>query len=125
MIRKLIFVAAAIIATQGPAYAHDVEKGPNGGQIVDAKGHHVEFTTKDSAIVIYLTDEKDAPIKSAGAEGKAIVQDGGKAVTVILTPTEPNVLTGKLETPLAPGAKIVVSGKLSDGHDVLARFVAK
>ena len=123
-VKTLVLIATLTLAPVA-AFAHDVEKGPNGGQIVDAKGHHVEFTTKDSAIVIYLTDEKDAPIKSAGAEGKAIVQDGGKAVTVTLTPTEPNVLNGKLETPLAPGAKIVVSGKLSDGHEILARFVAK
>ena len=125
MIRKLIFVAAVLLATQGPVCSHEVEKGPNGGQVVDAKGHHVEFTTKDSAIVIYLTDEKSAPIPSAGAEGKAIVQDGGKSATVALAPSEPNVMTGKLDTPLNAGAKIVVAGKLPDGHEILARFVVK
>ena len=122
---KTIVFVAAFTSAPFSAFAHDVEKGPNGGQIVDVKGHHVEFTTKDSAIAVYLTDEKDAPIKSAGAEGKAIVQGGGKATTVMLSPTEPNIMTGKLEAPLAPGAKIVVSGRLADGHEILARFVAK
>ena len=122
---KTVLLAAAIVAAPMVARAHNLDKGPNGGQVVDVKGHHVEFTTKDNAVVVYLMDEKDAPILSKGAEGKAILQDGSKTSTVTLAPAEPNILTGKLEAPLAAGAKVVVSGKLSDGHEILARFVVK
>jgi hypothetical protein len=125
MVRKSIFVAAAIALTVFPALAHDVAQGPHGGPIVDVKGHHVEFTTKDSAIFFYLTGDEDAPVSSAGAEGKAIIQDSGKSSTVMLTPVEPNLMTGKIETSLGAGAKVVISGKLSDGHEILARFVVK
>ena len=122
---RTLTLFAALSLMPMTALAHDLEKGPNGGQVVDVKGHHVEFTTKDNAIVVYLTGDKDAPIASAGAEGKAIVQEGGKASTIALTPVEPNVMTGKLEAPLTAGSKVVVSGKLSDGHEILARFVTK
>ncbi len=118
-------IAAALLLTSSAVMAHDLEKGPHGGAIVDVKGHHVEFISKDSEIIIYLTDDKDAPISSKGAEGKAVIQDAGKSRTVGLTPAEPNLLTGKTDGPLNAGAKIVVSGKLADGHAILARFVAK
>lgn len=122
---RFIALAAATLFLAAPASAHDMPAGAHGGQIVDVKGHHVEFTSKDTSVTIYLTDDKDAPLSSAGTSAKAIVQDSGKTVSVALTPAEPNVLTGKLDSALAPGAKIVVSGKLADGHDILARFVAK
>jgi hypothetical protein len=125
MTRKFAVAIAALCALAIPALAHDLEKGPNGGQLVDVKGHHVEFTAKPDAIVIYLTGDKDAPIASAGTDARALVQDGGKTTTVALTPAEPNILTGKLDAALTAGAKVVVTGKLSDGHEILARFVVK
>jgi hypothetical protein len=125
MQRSVLFATAVLMMSQPLAYAHELEKGPNGGQVVDDKGHHIEFTIKDQAIVIHLTGDKDAPIASVGAEAKAIIQVGGKTTTEVLIPADPNILTGKLAGPLSSGAKIVVSGKLSDGHQFLARFVAR
>ncbi len=57
--------------------------------------------------------------------GRAIIQDGGKQVTVDLVSTEPNLMVAKLDAPLKAGAKVVVSCKLADGHEVHSRFVAK
>ena len=124
---KHLIVALSIVCTAPSlAFAHDVAKGANGGQVVDDMGHHIEFTTKGNDVALYLTDEKDQPIASKGASGRVTVQTAGKqATTVALVPREPNVLTVKLDVPPAAGTKIVVLAKLSDGHDIQARFVAK
>ena len=121
---KHLILAAALLTGPGLALAHE-GAGPNGGQIVEVKGHHVEFTVKDKEIVLFLTDENGKPIESKGATGRVVIQDGGKQVTGDLAPVDPNLLSAKLEAPLAAGAKVVVSAKLGDGHDLQARFVAK
>ena len=100
-------------------------KGANGGQVADDSGHHVEFVTKDGQVLLFLSDNADKPISSAKATGRAIIQDGAKQSTVDLVATDPNMLTAKLAAPLTAGAKIVISIKLGDGHDVKARFVEK
>ena len=123
--KHLIVALSLVAAVPSLAFAHDVAKGANGGQVVDDKGHHVEFTTKGNDVVLYLSDEKNQPIASKGATGRVTVQMAGKQATATLVPSEPNVLTVKLDVPPASGTKIVVSAKLSDGHDIQARFVAK
>ena len=120
-----MIAAFALVAAPSLASAHDVANGPNGGQIVDDAGHHVEFTAKGDQIVLYLSDNADKPISSAKATGRAIVQDGGKQVIGELVASEPNVLSTKLAAPLSKGAKLAVTIKLGDGHDVKARFVAR
>lgn len=113
------------LAFASVAYAHDAENGPNGGQMVESKGHHLELTSKGDQLTIYLSDQAHAPLSSKGASGRAVILDGSKQSTVPLAPAEPNVLSAKLDAPLAAGARVVVSAKLADGHDVLARFVLK
>lgn len=105
------------------AYAHDGVNGPHGGVVVDVAGHHVEFVPSATELTFFLTAEADGPIASSGAKMKALVQEGGKTAQIELTPVEPNQLAGKLATPLASGAKIVVTGMLSDGHTLQAKFV--
>jgi hypothetical protein len=123
--RKLLMTVAVFIGSTATMSAHDLKEGVNGGQVVETKGHHFEFTTKDGTITLYLTDEKDQPIASKGASGRVIIQSNGTSATVDLAPAEPNLLTAKASAPLTADAKVVVSAKLADGHDVQARFVAK
>lgn len=123
--KRSTLLIGIILALAQPALAHENASGPHGGQIVDVKGHHVEFTVKDTTITVYLTDDKDGPIASAGATAKAVIQDAGKSANISLVPAEPNLLTGTLAAPLSAGAKIVIAGKLADGHEILARFVVK
>ena len=117
-----VIFAAALLAAPAGSFAHGPEghqsTGPNGGQIVEANGHHVEFAVKDGRIFLAFTTETGKPDSTKGASGKAIIQDGDKLVTVAIVPAEPNLMTGKLDNPLKTGAKIVVSSKLADGHDV-------
>ena len=121
---KRLVLAVALTAWPMVALAHELAKGPNGGPVVDSAGHHVEMVAKGTELVLFLTEADDTPLASAGTKNaRAIVQDGGKTATVSLQPTEPNKLVGALTQPLAPGARVVVSATLADGHTVLARFV--
>jgi hypothetical protein len=104
--------------------AHELAKGPNGGPVVDSAGHHVEMVAKGTELVLYLTEESDKPLASAGTKNaRAIIQDGGKTATMPLQPAEPNKLVGTLAQPLGAGARVVVSATMADGHAVQARFV--
>jgi hypothetical protein len=122
---KFIALTFVLLALPLSVNAHDVVKGPNGGQVVDDGGSHIEFTTTEGAIVLYLSDTADLPVSSAKSSGRVIIQDGAKTVTAELAPTEPNVLSTKLTTPLSAGAKLAVAIKLGDGRDVKARFVVR
>ena len=125
MLAKYLITSIATLFAASVVMAHEMEKGANGGQVVDSKGHHIEFVTKDGAITFFLTDDKDKPISSKGASGRVLIQDAGAAAAVDLAPAEPNLLTAKTTATLTPGAKLVVSAKLSDGHDIQGRFVTK
>jgi hypothetical protein len=120
--RFLLALAAAAFGST--VSAHEVAKGPNGGPVVDVSGHHVEMVAKGTELVLFLTDEAEKPLASAGAKSpRAIVQDGGKTATVPLNPAEPNRLIGTLAQPLSKGARVVVSVTMPDGRAVQARFV--
>ena len=119
---RAALVAGLLLLTPVGVSAHEATKGPNGGALVDVQGHHVEFVPSAGEMTFYLTGEKDAPIASAGSKVKAIVQDSGKTTQVDLAIVEPNKLVGKLASPLSPGAKVVVTGSLADGHGLQARF---
>lgn len=121
--RRLI-LAFALSGFATAATAHELAKGPNGGPVVDSAGHHVELTAMGNEIVLFLTDQADKPLASAGTKNaRAIVQDGGKTATVALQPAEPNRLVGTLGQPLSKGARVVVSATMADGHAIQARFV--
>ena len=121
---KRLLLAFAIAVAPLTTGAHEMAKGPNGGPVVDSSGHHVEMVAKGKDLVLYLTEEADKPLASAGAKNaRAIVQDGGKTATVQLAPAEPNKLVGTLPQPLGKGARVVVSATMADGHAVQARFV--
>jgi hypothetical protein len=111
------------VAPFAGASAHETAKGANGGAVVDAAGHHVEFVPAATELTFFLTGHQDEPIASAAAKMKAITQVAGKTAQLELTPVEPNKLVGKLAAPLVSGAKVVMSGTLSDGHSLQARFV--
>ncbi len=121
--RIALFSAVSLVAIS-IAQAHETTKGPNGGPVVEVAGHHIEFVQSPIDITLYLTGSADAPIASAGAKFKAIVQDNGKTAQLELGPVDPNKLVAKLSAPLSSGAKVVVTGTLADGHSLQARFVA-
>ena len=120
---KPVVLALTLAASPVMALAHEAAKGPNGGPVVDSAGHHVEMVAKGTELVLFLTEADDKPLASVGTKNaRAIVQDGGKTATIALQPAEPNRLVGALSQPLGPGARVVVSATMADGHTVQARF---
>lgn len=115
-------LALAVTPLAG-ASAHETSKGPHGGAVIDAAGHHVEFVPSATELTFYLSGNKDEPISSNAAKMKAITQVANKTAQLELSPVEPNMLVVKIGSPLASGAKVVVSGTLADGHSLQARFV--
>jgi hypothetical protein len=122
--RKLIFLAIiATIATPGVASAQ-AAKGSNGGAVVKSEGHPIEFVRNSLDITFYLADHDGSPISTKDMKARATVQDGGKTVTVPLSPATPNRMGGKLQAELSPKAIVVFSGNL-EGHDLTARYTAE
>ncbi|MBS0268456.1 MAG: hypothetical protein JSS54_05685 [Proteobacteria bacterium] len=125
MFRKApqLIAAAFVLGAVSPAFAHEEAKGPNGGHVIEASGHHIEFVPSQTEATFYLSDAAGKPIASKGTKAKAFVQDGGKTVPLELTPADPDKLIAKLASPLSSGAKVAVTATMVDGHNLQARYV--
>ncbi len=110
---------AALLMAASPALAQ--KTGPNGGPVVMAEDHPVEFVSTDGEIAFFVQDDDGKPLSTTGARGRAIIQQDGKTTTVSLAGAPPNRLVGALPSPLKVGAKIVFSTRLH-GHALQARF---
>jgi len=123
--RKWIFLAfiAATITLPGVAAAQ-AAKGSNGGAVVKSEGHPIEFVRNGLDISFYVGDHDGSPVSTKEMKGRATIQDGGKTVTVPLSPTTPNRMSGKLQAELSPKAIVVFSGSLQ-GHTLTARYTAE
>ena len=120
-----------VVATLLGSAAFAQTKGPNGGMVTKADGHPIEFVNNGqeivfffSDIVFFFSDDDGSPMSMKGVDARAVVQDGGKTTTVPLAAAEPNKMIGKLQAPLNPRARVVVSAKLH-GHSLQARFTNK
>jgi hypothetical protein len=121
---KVRFIASAVmLAGASPSLAHEEVKGPNGGHVMEAHGHHIEFVPSPTEVTFYLSDEAGKPIASKDAKAKAFVQDGGKTTPLTLTPADPDKLAAKLAAPLNAGAKVAITATMPDGHNLQARYV--
>jgi hypothetical protein len=122
--KQMILAAAMAIAMASAGAAQTATKGPNGGPVVETHDVFVEMTSVGDTLVLYFAGADGKPITSEGTtKGRAVVQDAGKTTTVPLEVKAPNILTGKLDAPMGPGARVVVSATLADGHGIQARFV--
>lgn len=113
------FAAALLIALLAATPA--LAAGPNGGTVVVADGHPIEFVADDATLTFFVTDDDGGPARTAGQTGKAFVQTENGTETVALAGAVPNRLVGPLKAPLAPGAKVVFSARMH-GHRLQARF---
>ena len=120
MILRTLMIAAVSLTLVASAGADS--KGPNGGLVVKADDHPVEFVFNDQEIVFYVGDHDGKPMPTKGLKARAVVQVGGKTSTIALSPAEPNRFVGKLAAPLGSKARVVFSS-VFDGHSLQARFV--
>jgi hypothetical protein len=117
-----IVALASILLTASPAAAHEVEKGPHGGRVVEAGAHHVELVVKDNAVNVFVTDASDKPISITGFKGVAIFTISGKAQRIPLEPKEGARLSGTSPVALPAEPAGVVQITAPDGKTAQGRF---
>ena len=125
MNRRVMMAVLAVAVSVGIAQAQST-KGANGGQVVKAEGHPIEFVQKGQEIVFYLGDDDGSPLATNGMRGRATVQHGGKTTTISLEPAAPNLMIGKLQAPLGTKARVVFSASFKasgHSHTLTARYV--
>lgn len=122
--RKYIFLTMMAVIAAMPDLAAAQTKGSNGGPVVKSQGHPIEFVRKGADIVFYVGDDDGSPLPTKDMRGRATIQDGGKTVTVPLTPASPNMMSGKLQAELSSKAIVVLSASLH-GHSLTARYTAE
>jgi hypothetical protein len=120
MILRTLMIATVSLVLIASADAQT--KGPNGGVVVKVEDHPVEFVLREQEIVFYVGDHDGRPTPTKGLKARAIVQVGGKTMTISLSPAPPNMFVGKLAAPLGAKARVVFSSFV-DGHSLQARFV--
>ena len=122
MNRRMILAGlAAAFAT--PALAQQRERrGPNGGLLTGSDGHEVELVANGTAIRVYLVNHGRVAPPRSGATARMVIQEGQANRTAALTASGDG-FSATLETPITPGARVVVTGRMPDGHTVQARYV--
>ena len=120
-------IAAQDLAAQNlPSHAQHARGhhgiGPNGGRIEESGGYHVELVAKDKHLDVYLTDEAQKAISSAGYKATAIFVVGGKPARILLEPAEANRLSGNAEAVVEADAKGAVRLTRPDGKTASVSF---
>ena len=119
----LEFSHAALAAHD--ASAQNLKKGANGGDVIVMEAHPIEFTSKGQEIAFYILDEDgQSPVATMGLSARAVIQDGGKTITLDLIPAEPNKFLGQLPAPLGSRARVVFMAKVA-GHNLQVRFTTQ
>jgi hypothetical protein len=119
---RLAFIVAivALLGTAAPGLAQG--KGPNGGLVSGKGGHQTELVVSPTELTVYLLED-GKPHESKGTTMRAVVQQGGKTVTINMVDQQGKRLVGKLDAPLAKGAIVVLTGKDHHGDQFNARYV--
>ena len=123
--RSLLALLFVVSATAGLAQAPS-KKGANGGMLATSHGHPIEFVQKGQELIFYVVDDDGSPLPTKDMQGRATVQDSGKTTTVPLQPAAPNMMVGKVESPLGPKARVVFAASFrvkAHTHTLSARYV--
>ncbi|MBC4019026.1 hypothetical protein [Siccirubricoccus deserti] len=114
----LLPILAGLAAT--PAMAQ--RRGPHGGLLAGSAGHEVELVAETTNVRIYLIDHGRVAAPRAGDTARLAIQEGQANRTVNLAASG-DAFVAALDTPIVAGARVVVSGRMPDGHTVQGRFV--
>ena len=120
---RRIILASLAVAFATPSLAQQRERrGPNGGLLAGSDGHEVELVANGTAIRVYLVNHGRIAPPRSGATARMVIQEGQANRTAALTASGDG-FSATLETPIASGARVVVTGRMPDGHTVQARYV--
>lgn len=119
--RKLLaLITALVLATA--SYAHEPDKGKNGGRQVDAGDYHVEMVVQQTKLAIYISDKNDKAVDAKGFKATGIFMVSGKAQRIELRPETANKLSGNSNVPLPVSLKGAVQITLPTGRTVQAKY---
>lgn len=107
---------AVLLAFATPVVAHTSSKftkGPNGGHIVDAGGgsQHLELVAAGGNLTLYVSDQNEKPIETAGGAAEAQVLVSGKNYTVALKPAGRNTMKGTGDFVAKKGMRVILKTK--------------
>ncbi len=122
MNRRDVFALLPLMACLAATPAFAQRRGPNGGLLAGSAGHEVELLAEAASVRIYLIDHGRVAAPRAGATARLVIQEGQASRTVNLVASG-DAFAATLDTPIASGARVVVSGRMPDGHTVQGRFV--
>jgi hypothetical protein len=121
---KYALLLGLALAWSSPAVAQHAhgQKGPNGGQMEDVAGVHLELLTSGQTITLNVFDESNKPITTKGFTASALVSAGSERETLSLAPEGENMLKGEAKKPLSRGATVSVTLKTAAGKSGQVRF---
>ena len=122
MLSNRYFSALGIAVAVFPLLAV-AQKGPNGGQVIDAADrYHLELVVAGQELRLFVSDLKDKPVSTQGASAKAtVLSSAGKAV-IDLRPGGPNSLSGSGAFGRSKSMKVDVSLTLPGAPAVTGKF---
>jgi hypothetical protein len=95
LVAGVLALTSAIAWSQGEVHPH------HGGQAVRVGKYEIELTVKGADMTLYILDEKDDPVDSAGWSASAVVlARGNQQKTVELKPAGEHKLAGKVDFPV-------------------------
>lgn len=120
---KPVILAAAALLAAAPALAQHkhAHKGPNGGEMEDVAGVHVELLVKDKSLTFNVYDEAQKPLPATGFTGSVLVTAGGAKETLKLAPAG-EALKGEAKQPVPTTAVITVTIRTAAGKSGQAVF---
>jgi hypothetical protein len=122
MSRRDAFALLPLLAGLAATPVLAQRRGPNGGLLAGSAGHEVELLADAASVRIYLIDHGRVAAPRPGATARLVIQEGQASRTVNLVASG-DAFAATLDTPIASGARVVVSGRMPDGHTVQGRFV--
>ena len=118
----LIALTLALVVPAGAQQHNHGQKGPNGGQLQDVAGVHLELVASGTELTFYVLDEANKPISSKGFTASALISSGSDRETLTLTPQVENLLKGSAKKSVVPGTVVSITLKTPAGKSGQARY---
>lgn len=122
-LRSFVRVCGAVLSWAFIAPVALADKGPNGGQLIDAADkYHLELVVAGQELKLFVSDLKDKPLSTQGASAKATVLSAGGKAVVELKPSGQNVLSGSGVFGRSKSMKVDVTLSIPGAAPIVGKF---
>jgi hypothetical protein len=115
-------IAFLLVLPAAAQRAHENEKGPNGGPMMDVAGVHAELIASGNMLTFNIFDEGGKPIVTKDFSGTALVVTGADRETLQLKPSGENALQAQTKKTVGAGTQVTITLKTSAGRSGQTRF---